>query len=198
MISPSLHPVAVCAACRPRRRFLPAGLTVRTILLLLAGFAWLIPGFWNSVWSYATPAWDFLVLLAALFDGIRLPAAAQLAVGRQWLNTPALDGETEIELSVENRGRTIVECRLVDDLPAELVDESGTHRVIAFPRVPAHVRYRVQPRERGDWETGWLYARYRSPLGLVEKWAMAPLAQSVRVYPALRASEEQQIGRAHV
>lgn len=193
MISPSLHPVAVCAACRPRRRFLPAGLTVRTILLLLAGFAWLIPGFWNSVWSYATPAWDFLVLLAALFDGIRLPAAAQLAVGRQWLNTPALDGETEIELSVENRGRTIVECRLVDDLPAELVDESGTHRVIAFPRVPAHVRYRVQPRERGDWETGWLYARYRSPLGLVEKWAMAPLAQSVRVYPALRASEEQQI-----
>jgi uncharacterized protein (DUF58 family) len=55
------------------------------------------------------------------------------------------------------------------------------------------VRYRVEPKERGDWETGWLYVRYRSPLGLLERWAKAPLAQTVRVYPALRTSEEQQI-----
>jgi len=193
MISPSLHPGFVRAACQPRRKLLPAGLTMRTILLLLAGFVWLIPGFWNSLWGYAMPAWNFLVLMAALFDGIRLPRAGELAVSREWLNTPALDGETEIELGVENHGRIIVECRLVDDLPAALIPEPETHRVIAFPRVAARVRYRVQPRERGDWETGWLYIRYRSPLGLVEKWAMAPLTQTVRVYPALRTSEEQQI-----
>ncbi len=166
---------------------------MRTILLLLAGFVWLIPGFWNSLWGYAMPAWDFLVLMATLFDGIRLPRAAEFAVSREWLNTPALDAETEIELGVENHGRRIVECRLVDDLPAALIPEPETHRVVAFPRVAARVRYRVQPRERGDWETGWLYIRYRSPLGLVEKWAMAPLMQTVRVYPALRTSEEQQI-----
>lgn len=193
MISPSLHPGAVRAACRPRRRLLPAGLTVRTILLLMAGCAWVIPGFWNGLWSYAMPAWDFAVLMAALFDGLRLPAARELTMGREWLNTPALDGETEIELSVENHGRTVVECRLVDDLPTAFVDEPKTHRVTAFPGVTAQARYGVQPRERGDWETGWLYARYRSPLGLVEKWAMAPLTQTVRVYPALRSSEEQQI-----
>lgn len=162
-------------------------------MLLLAGFVWLIPGFWNSLWSYATPAWDFLVLMAALLDGVRLPKARELTVGREWLNTPALDGETEIELSVENNGRTIVECRLVDDLPAALVPEPGTYRVTAFPHVAARLRYRVRPRERGDRDTGWLYLRYRSPLGLVEKWAMAPLTQTLRVYPALRTSEEQQI-----
>ena len=192
MISPSLHPAAVRALCRKRRR-LAFGLSGRAIVLLLAGFAWLIPGFWNSRLSYAMLAWDGLVLLAALLDGLRLPHAAELTAGREWLNTPALDDETEIELSVENHGRTIVECRLVDDLPAALVDEPGTHRVTAFPRVPARVRYRVRPRERGDWETGWLYVRYRSPLGLVESWAMAPLTQSVRVYPAPHTSEEQQI-----
>ena len=38
-----------------------------------------------------------------------------------------------------------------------------------------------------------LYIRYRSPLGLAERWAQAPLAQRVRVYPALRTGEEQQI-----
>lgn len=193
MISPSLHPVAVRAMCQRRRRFLPVGLTVRTVVLLLVGFAWLIPGFWNGFWSYGMLAWDGLVLMAALLDGVRLPSARDLTVGRDWLNTPALDGETEIELSVENHGRTIVECRLVDDLPLALIVEPGTHRVTAFPWVPARVRYRVRPEERGDWETGWLYMRYRSPLGLVESWAMAPLAQPVRVYPALHASEEQQI-----
>jgi uncharacterized protein (DUF58 family) len=59
--------------------------------------------------------------------------------------------------------------------------------------VPASLRYRVEPQERGNWETGWLYLRYRSPLGLAERWARAPLTQTVRVYPALRAGEEQQI-----
>src|SRR5271166_1444901 len=101
--------------------------------------------------------------------------------------------ETEIALTVENRGRIIIECRLVDDLPPALVAEPATLRLTAFPRVPASLRYRVEPKERGDWLTGWLYVRYRSPLGLAERWARAPLTQTVRVYPALRAGEEQQI-----
>jgi len=139
------------------------------------------------------PAWDALVLVFALIDGLRLPAAGELVVSRAWSNAPALNSETEIELTVENRGRTIIECRLVDDLPPALVAEPATLRLTAFPRVPASLRYRVEPKERGDWLTGWLYVRYHSPLGLVERWARAPLTQTVRVYPALRAGEEQQI-----
>ena len=87
----------------------------------------------------------------------------------------------------------ILDCRLVDDLPPALVAEPETLRLTAFPRVPARLRYRVEPKERGDWETGWLYVRYRSGLGLAERWARAPLTQTVRVYPALRTGEEQQI-----
>jgi len=192
MISPSLHPAPVSAACERRSRW-GFGLTPRAIGLLLAGFVWLVPGFWDSRLAWAMPAWDFLVLLFALLDGLRLPAPAQLSAARSWSNAPALDTETEIELTIENHGRTIVECRLVDDLPAALVEEPATHRLTAFPRVPAKLRYRVEPRERGDWETGWLYLRYRSPLGLCERWARAPLTQTVRVYPALRTGEEQQI-----
>lgn len=192
MISPALHPAPVRAACQRRRRWAFA-LTGRSIVLLLIGFVWLIPGFWNGKLAYAMLGWDGLVLLAALMDGLRLPRAADLTAGRQWLNTPALDGVTEIELTVENASRTVIQCRLVDDLPAALVTEPAAHRLTAFPRVPASLRYRVSPRERGDWETGWLYVRYRSPLGLAERWARAPLTQTVRVYPALRTGEEQQI-----
>jgi uncharacterized protein (DUF58 family) len=169
------------------------GLTPRSIGLLLAGFAWLVPGFWDWRLAFTMPAWEALVLLIALFDGLRLPSPTQLTASRDWSNAPALDSETEIELTIENRGRTIIDCRLVDDLPPALVAEPVTHRLIAFPRVAARLRYRVEPAERGDWETGWLYVRYRSPLGLAERWARAPLTQTVRVYPALRTGEEQQI-----
>ncbi len=192
MIAPSLHPGPISAVCERRRRW-GFGLTPRSIGLLLIGFVWLVPGFWDGRLAYAMPAWDALVLLFALLDGLRLPAAAELTASRSWSNAAALDSETEIELTIVNRGRTIVDCRLVDDLPPALVEEPETLQLTAFPHIPACLRYRVEPKERGDWETGWLYVRYRSPLGLAERWARAPLKQTVRVYPALRAGEEQQI-----
>jgi len=192
MISPSLHPAPVRAGCHPRRRW-AVGLTPLAIGLLAAGFLLLIPGFYEERFSYAMLLWDGLLLAAALLDGLRLPRAKQLIAERSWISAPALDSETEIELTIENQGRVIVECRLVDDLPLALATRQATHRLRAFPRVAAHLRYRIDPGERGDWETGSLYIRYRSPLGLVERWARAPLTQTVRVYPTLRTTEEQQI-----
>ena len=188
----SLHPGPVRAACERRSRW-AFGLTGRSIGLLIAGFLWVIPGFWDGRLSYAMLGWDGLVLLAALLDGLRLPRAAELIVGRSWTNAPSLDSQTEIELTVENRSRVILECRLVDDLPPALALEPATHRLTAFPGVSAAIRYRVEPQARGDCEAGSVYLRYRSSLGLVERWAKAPLHQTVRVYPALRTGEEQQI-----
>jgi len=192
MISTSLHPAPVRAVCVRRRRW-GFGLTPRAIGLLTVGFLWLIAGFRFGRLAYVMLAWDAVVLLAALADGLRLPRPEQLTAGRSWSNAPALDSQTEIELTVENQSHMIVECRLVDDLPPALVAEPAMHRLMAFPRVPASLRYRVEPQERGDCETGWLYVRYRSSLGLTERWAKAPLTQTVRVYPALCAGEEQQI-----
>ncbi len=195
MIAPSFHPGTVRATCEPRGRW-SFGLTPRSIALLIAGFTFLIPGFWDARLSYAMLAWDALVLLAAALDGMRLPRATQLAATRTWSNAPSLDSQTEIELTIENNGSVIIECRLIDDLPPALRDPSAQQepiRATSFPRVPASVRYRVEPQERGDYTTGLLYVRYRSPLGLAERWAKAPLAQTVRIYPALRTGEEQQI-----
>jgi len=195
MISPQFHPGEVRAQCEPRGKW-SFGLTARSIVLIIAGFVFLIPGLWDPRLSYAMPAWDGLVLLAALLDGLRLPKAASLTATRNWSNAPSLDSQTEIELTIENRGAVIVECRLTDDLPPALMDATAHEeplRITSFPRVPASVRYRIEPQERGDATAGLVYIRYRSPLGLAERWAKAPLAQTVRVYPALRTGEEQQI-----
>jgi uncharacterized protein (DUF58 family) len=192
MISPSLHPDAVSAPCQRRGR--PAfGLTPRAIWLLAVGLALALPGFFRATWGYGMLVWDALVLLGALLDGLRLPAAQQITIKRSWSNAPALDSETEIELAVEHAAETILECRLLDDLPDALVAEPATHSLRAFPRLRAALRYRIEPRERGDARAGALYLRYASPLGLVERWAMAPLEQTVRVYPALRQGEDQEI-----
>jgi uncharacterized protein (DUF58 family) len=192
MISPSLHPEPVRAACEPRSRF-GFGLTARGIGLLLLGFAWLVPGFWNERLAYAMLGWDAIVVGFILLDAFLLPGPSVLTASRSWSNAPSLDSQTEIELAIENGSKAILDCRLVDDLPPALVAEPATHRLDAFPRVPARLRYRIEPTERGDWQAGWLYVRYRSTWGLLERWARAPLAQTVRVYPALRTGEEQQI-----
>ncbi|HEY2469348.1 MAG TPA: DUF58 domain-containing protein [Terracidiphilus sp.] len=194
MISPNFHPASVRANCEPRSRW-GFSLTARSIALLIAGFAFLIPGLWDERLSYGMLAWDALVMLAALLDGLRLPKVASLIASRHWSNAPSLDSQTEIELAIENQGTVIVDCFLIDDLPTALRDQEQTAplRVTAFPRVPAAIRYRVEPQQRGDCTTGSLYIRYRSPLGLAERWAKAALSQTVRVYPALRTGEEQQI-----
>lgn len=192
MIGPSLHPDAVQAACRPRGRF-AFGLTSRAIGLLAVGLLLALPGFFDARLGYGMLVWDALVIAAALWDGLRLPAPAMINVGRSWSNAPALDSETEIELSVEQRGKIPLLCRLVDDLPEAFVVSPAIHRLRALPGVRAALRYRVEPRERGDARTGGVYLRYTSGLGLIERWTEAPLEQTVRVYPALRQGEDQHL-----
>jgi uncharacterized protein (DUF58 family) len=192
MISPSLHPEPVRAACWRRGRF-AFGLTPRAIWLLAAGLVFALPGFFRATWGYGMLAWDALVLLAVILDGLRLPAAPEITIERSWSNAPALDSETEIELAVEHSAETILECHLVDDLPDALVAAPATRNLRVFPRVRATLRYKIEPRERGDVRAGAVYIRYASPLGLVERWAMAPLEQPARVYPALRQGEDQEI-----
>ncbi|MGO8757880.1 MAG: DUF58 domain-containing protein [Terracidiphilus sp.] len=192
MISPSLHPDPVRAVCQPRGRF-AFGLTPRAIWLLVAGFLLALPGFFRPTWGFGMLVWDGLVLLIAFLDGLRLPVPRQIAIERWWSSAPALDGETEIELAVEHTGELVLECRLVDDLPDALVAAPASHSLRVFPRVRASLRYKIEPRERGDGMAGAVYIRYKSALGLVEKWAVAPLAQKVRVYPTLRQGEDQEI-----
>ncbi len=120
MITPSLRPLPIRAVCERRGRW-GFALTPRSIALLIAGFFFLIPGFWDQRLSYAMLAWEVLVLLGALLDGLRLPSAAQAGCrARSWSNAPALDSETEIELTIENNGSVILECLLTDDLPPAL------------------------------------------------------------------------------
>jgi uncharacterized protein (DUF58 family) len=192
LLQPTLHPEPITACCRPRGRF-AFGLTTRALLLLGAGFLWLVPGYYIPRFAYFMLLWDGLILLVALLDGLRLPNPAAITAGRSWLSAPALGTTVEIELSITHQNSILLDCQLLDDLPAELLETPVTRRLRAWPRISATLRYTIRPRERGDVQAGALYLRYRSALGLVSRWAIAPLAQPIRIYPELRTAEDQQL-----
>lgn len=192
MLQPSLHPDPITAPCQPRGR-LAFGLTPRAIWLLAAGFLLLIPTwFAPSLWWFM-PAWDAVILLAALLDGLRLPRPASITASRAWLSAPALGSPVEIELTIHQQSPILLFCDLIDDLPAELVETPSRHALRAHSHVNASLRYTLRPRHRGDVTAGDLYLRYQSALGLLRRWAKAPLSQPVRIYPELHPVEDQQI-----
>jgi len=192
MLQPSLHPEIISAPCQPRRRF-AFGLTARAFYLLAAGFLWLIPGYFFPRIAWTMLLWDALILLIAVADGLRLPGPATITAGRSWLSVPSLGTPVEIELSLTHQNNLTLDCILIDDLPLELLENPVPHSLRAWPRLSATLRYTIHPRERGDVTAGGLYLRYRSALGLVVRWAIAPLAQPIRIYPELRTAEDQQL-----
>lgn len=169
------------------------GLTRRALLLLLLGALWLVPAFFihRLVWGLA--AWDAMVLFFCLVDGFELPAPSVIEAGRRWTSAPALGSETEVELSILQRGRRLILCRILDDLPGAFLESPPWLAATCYPHVPALLRYRFAPQARGDHAAGKLYLRYRSLLGLVERWAAADLTQTVRIYPATGAGQDQSL-----
>ena len=188
----TVQPDAVRAAAQPRGR-LAWALTQRSLYLLLAGCLFLIPAFFRARYAFAMLAWDVCVLIAATVDGARLPAPRLVDAERKWLGAPSLGREVAVELAITQHGRSLIHCDVLDDLPSPFLQEPDSWKLNAYPEARAFVRYRFTPAERGDHATGRLYLRYRSNVGLAERWAMANLIQTVRIYPTLRTPEENRL-----
>ncbi len=194
MISASLHPEPVRAACQPRGRF-AFGLTPRTIWLLVAGLALALPGFFFARLGYGMLIWDALVLVAACcWIGSRLAL-------RRRNHRGALVEQRALSFQPNrNRNRRRTERRNNIWIAASSTIcrkrwwPCRLHGVCASIRACGPLCATPSIRaQRGDVTTGSVYLRYRSLLGLIDKWAMAPLQQTVRVYPALRQGEDQEI-----
>lgn len=185
----ALLPSPKQAAAQPRGR-LAFALTPRTLVLLFAGVGWVILAFYAKVFLIALAGWDLLVLLLALLDGMLLPSAESLTVSRAWLSVPAVGEESGVEIEVSNPGSMVLTARLIDDLPPSMIASPQELALTVWPRTSSTLRYRFSPCERGDHRAGRVFLRYRSRVGMAERWAVADLTQTVRVYPSLRAGNE--------
>jgi uncharacterized protein (DUF58 family) len=169
------------------------GFTKRTLLLLLLGTLWFLPAFLVRRFVWGVVVWDATVLVFALIDGWVLPAPRLIEATRSWISAAVLGSAGQVEVTLLQRGRRLLLCRVMDDLPVAFMQAPQWLEAACYPGIPATLRYAFTPRQRGDHPAGKLYVRYRSPIGLVERWSAADLTQTVRIYPATRTAQEQNL-----
>jgi uncharacterized protein (DUF58 family) len=165
----------------------------RFFLLLLIGLVWLGPAWNDGRFLYAMALWDVAVVAAWLWDLRRLPRPAQLDVSRVWTQPVQLDVEARVTLELQNLGNLPITVQITDDAPISFQCGTPQLELNAPARNSAAASYTVRPGERGDARFGSVYLRYQSPLKIAERWAVVPLAQTVRVYPNLEESQRDTI-----
>jgi uncharacterized protein (DUF58 family) len=162
-----------------------AGATRRAFLLLIAGLGWLIPAFFKPRLWWMMVAWDGMVLALIGFDLTLLPAPKRLTVTRRFLESPKLGERIEVELELVQDSNRLLDVTLTDGLDASLAPVPEPLQLTAYPRDAVRVTQPVFPGRRGDLQLGEIFLRYRSGLKLVERWAVADCAQSIRVFPRM-------------
>ncbi len=179
-----LIPLEAQARALPRGR-LPFGFLTRFYAALLLGLVWLIPAWRDPRLISGLFVWDGLVIAAWLADWMRLPKPESLEIRRRWSKALLLARPGVVTIELANGSGAAIRAVLTDETPLTLRDEPPTLEVSAEPGADVSAKYEVIPRERGDQSLGRVYVRYRSFLGLAERWAVADLAQRVRVHTDL-------------
>jgi uncharacterized protein (DUF58 family) len=177
-----LEPLPIEAAARPRGRF-GGGAGPRLLLLAGAGLAWIIPALWNRTFLYAMLLWDGLLLLVFLADWLRLPRPRQLTVRREWRSALSISVNSPLSLSIVNQSGVDLQIKAFDHLPPSTWHEIKPASLNVPGRTTGSALLDYVPGTRGDLRTGKVFLRYRSVLQMAERWAIADLEQTVRVYP---------------
>jgi uncharacterized protein (DUF58 family) len=135
-------------------------------------------------------ALDVAVGLIALADLVTLLGASRLRAERRCGAVGSLGEAQEVELTVENLGKTPRRMRLRDDVPATFTAEPSEFLVLVPPASLAALTYKVVPLRRGSYAFRRIDALVSSRLGFWQRSVSLPCPTAVRVYPDIR-----QIGR---
>src|SRR6266852_2723502 len=187
-----LVPGPIEAQARPFKR-LGVAFGLRFFVLLAIGLIWLGPALFETRFLYALVAWDILVAGAWLLDLWSVPGPSQLRVRRSWLTPPALSVPSDVRLTLVNESALTIRAGVLDNVPHQLGVEPTVVQLRVGPRGEAETQCRIMPRERGEVECGDVYIRYQGPLRIAARWARAPLAQTIVVYPNLDEARRESI-----
>ncbi len=184
MLASPLAPPTRAAQPHSGRR-LPFAFGTRFFIALLLGLIWTVPAWWAPRFIGVMFLWDAAVLAAWLMDFRRLPLPSQLNARRIWSAPLSLAQPGAASIEVENTGGIPIHVSLIDELPAALREPPPSLEIDVPASGSTKQQYAVMPHARGDNAAGRLFLRYRSTLGLAERWATADLTQTVRVLPDL-------------
>jgi uncharacterized protein (DUF58 family) len=185
-----LAPLEVAARARPFG-LLPFGFAPRFFVMLFLGLLWVGPAWWSPRLIAGMFLWDILILFAFIFDLQRMPKPAEIEARRIWPGAPSLARPSEVKLTLRNFAKATIHCTLTDETSVSFRASPPSLELLLPARGEAHGSYKILPRQRGDILDGRLFLRYQSQLGLAQRWAVANIAQKVRVYPDLVQARQQ-------
>jgi len=185
-----LSPPSAAAGARAGRR-VAFGLTSRAFWLLAVGLLWIGPAWIDRRALGILVLWDAVVIAVVLLDLRRLPTPALLSVFRTWGAPLTLGAPTTVLVDLHNRGGVAIDVRLADYVSGALRQDVPEMVVTVPAHASARAEYSVTPRERGDALMGAVALQWRDAWGLVERWGIAPLEQTVRVYPNLQEGRQE-------
>lgn len=163
----------------------------RFFLLLALGLPILAPAWFDPTAAWLLAAWNALVIGAWSLDIRRLPPPGQLRVTRLWTAPLSIGVAGQAHVELENHGTITIDAVVTDYVPGSLRRDAASLPLSVEPGGRGTAAYDYHPRERGDETMGVAALRYRSAWGLAERWAIAPVTQTVRVYPDLQAARRQ-------
>ncbi|HEV2304322.1 MAG TPA: DUF58 domain-containing protein [Candidatus Acidoferrales bacterium] len=187
-----LVPSAVRARAKSASR-IPFALGRRFFLLLLIGLVWLGPAWANPRYIYAMFLWDIAVSVFWLWDFVRIPPPGQLEVHRIWLAPVQLSVESGVRVEIRNDGKESIFAELFDDIPQAFRSEAFEAELSVPRGETASAVYSVKPQERGDASVGESFLKYGTAWRIAQRWASAPLAQRIRIYPNLDEAKRDTI-----
>lgn len=133
---------------------------------------------------------DASLLLAALGDLASLPPASALAVQREATRVVSLRKPHRVTLHVSQLASRRLRVWLRDELPEEAEAEPAELVLLLAPRSCVSVHYALMARRRGVLRLEAVHVRFRSLLGLWQRYVRLPLPQELHVYPDLKQLAE--------
>jgi len=190
VIAPRLAPPPAFADARAGHRA-AFGLTPRAFLLLAAGLLWIGPAWIDRRALAVLIVWDATVIALLLLNLRRLPAPSRLRVTRTWSGPLTIGSSATVEIDVHNQGNVAIDVRVTDYVSPPLGRDLPELALAVPAGESSRGSYVVAPRERGDATMGGAVLQWRDAWSLVERWGIAPVEQTVRVYPNLEEGRQQ-------
>jgi uncharacterized protein (DUF58 family) len=190
VITRPLAPAPASAWAAPAGRW-PFAFGPRFFVLMALGLLFLAPAWIDPRAVWLLVVWNAIVIAAWGLDVRQMPRPGSLRVSRLWRGPLALGVAAAADLEVENHGAVAIQVRATDHAAGSLRRDPAQVVLTVLPGAAAAAPYELRPRERGDVAMGVTVLRYRSGWGLAERWALASVDQTVRVYPDLQEARRQ-------
>jgi len=133
---------------------------------------------------------DIVVPLAALVDLFTTPSIKSLAIQRETTRIASLRKNHRVTLQITNQSTKRLLAWIKDDVPEEFEPHPKEFILRLGPRSRTTVHYEMQASRRGAFQMEEIHVRFRSLLGLWQRFIAYPALSHIHVYPDMKQLSE--------